>query len=374
MDRMNSGVRVIDSPQTPVAGESPHGSPPRPFPPAPPGRLNYAARPKSALLAAHEPKKATSTYRAFRGFELPPEPKPTRLLTREERKKQSINNNLRNAIFHSAEPQSPVTRRLLKDSEHAENPERPKLGKLAGYSAHYTAMAKLRPESPWSEYNTRGGRIQPKQKEEATLTVSELEKMLEGDKNELAGPQIRPSVAVPSGWSKVDVIRTLPMPAEKAEEIRREQELAEAENEWKDMRRRIFGLPEPAAKQGKTESRADTGDSHQTSMRGQPGKYGDMYTCGTSRCCAKFGNCDPTLCVHIITDGCEGHMRAATNGTRLHTVTVHYEDENGNRKIHKETHMHLETETCDHHSCVHIHLPKKVQARPKDSAPCPPCR
>lgn len=104
-------------------------------------------------------------------------------------------------------------------------------------------------------------------------------------------------------------------------------------------------------------------DKVQTCERGTNSKFGRMYTVGTSPCCADF-KCDPTRCVHIIHDSLEsgGYRGEAdmreTGKKRLHTVTVYYEDEKGNSRVHRQTHVHADTELCHHRSCTHIHLPK----------------
>ena len=54
-----------------------------------------------------------------------------------------------------------MTRQLLRDSANAEHAEqdRPKLQQMSGYHAQWAATGKLRPQSAWSPYSTRGGKV-----------------------------------------------------------------------------------------------------------------------------------------------------------------------------------------------------------------------
>ena len=150
------------------------------------------------------------------------------------------------------------------------------------------------------------------------------------------------------------------MSKEVEEEHKRHQEVIDAEKTWRAKQKQLRNEPAQPEKE-EIGSKNNSGDAASMSMRGADNRFGRMYTCGTSKCCVLFGKCDPTRCVHIVEpQGGAGDLREMKNGIKLHTVTVHYEDERGNKMTHRETHCHTGLDTCDHRSCVHIHLPKSI--------------
>jgi len=254
---------------------------------------------------------------------------PKRLLTREEKRVKAVNDNLRTAIFLSSEPQSAVTRQLLRDSEDAENPERPRLMQISGYHAAYASSGKLRPESAFSPYSTRGGRIKPAAEklsfEDEDAAFRKQHEALES----LQGRQIEGTVPQLCSWDKIDVIRSMPVSPEEEEKRKKDEALRQSEIEWQRLQS-LLHANDPEVQEvpicQPVESKNDSGETL-TSSRGTNTKYGKMYCVGTSKCCGQF-NCDPTRCVHIIQDsaGYRGEAYMKEDGKkRLHTVTVYYE-------------------------------------------------
>eukprot|EP00656_Telonema_subtile_P016076 TRINITY_DN18478_c0_g1_i2.p3 TRINITY_DN18478_c0_g1~~TRINITY_DN18478_c0_g1_i2.p3 ORF type:complete len:175 (+),score=38.74 TRINITY_DN18478_c0_g1_i2:840-1364(+) len=157
-------------------------------------------------------------------------------------------------------------------------------------------------------------------------------------------------IAVPC--STVGFIKTIQLPAHVEAEQRAHQELLAAEKEAKRVKRLLE--PEKPTPEPNVRGRA-TGDQFQTCVRGSGKPLAKMYTIGTSRCCGTFGDCDPTRCVHIVTDD-EGGELIDDERTLWHTITVYYNDSKGNQKVHRETHLHDEREHRHHRACIHMHL------------------
>jgi len=178
----------------------------------------------------------------------------------------------------------------------------------------------------------------------------------------MKGRQINGTVPQLCSWDKLDLIRTKPYTRQEEEQKRKDIILRQAEREWKRVQLLLKGEIkfEESAELEQTE-----GDKVQTCERGTDTKFGRMYTVGTSQCCAEF-NCDPTRCVHIINDEEHDCPNMREDGKhRMHTVTIYYEDEKGNSKVHRQTHVHADTEICHHRSCTHLHLPKsRLHLRP----------
>jgi len=107
----------------------------------------------------------------------------------------------------------------------------------AGYFAKYMSQAKLRPESAWSEYNTRGGKVMPDV--DCGIGAGNSRKMFRkyGQQvdEETAGKQILGTVPIPCEWDKIEVIRTVPAVPEDLEEQERRRNLELAEAEWNKL-------------------------------------------------------------------------------------------------------------------------------------------
>lgn len=334
------------------------GSPPRPLSSSAPGRdsLRYAESTQMKTKTStgsgwQDPRKATSTYRLFKGFEYSQEIPLARTLTKEELQAKQVHDGLRKAVYWCGRPSSPVTRQLMKDSEGAEHIVQPRVSHVSGYQSQYCSVAKLRPESAWSCNRSSACRHVAAPGEGAPSTPgptpsSETASAVGGDQREI--PAI---IAVPC--SQVGFIKTIELPPHVLAEQRAHQELVEAEKEFHRLKKALTAhktaKPEPIPRE------SASGGQFQTSLRGSGGPLAKMYTIGTSRCCATFGDCDPTRCVHIVTND-DGDDLIDDEHTLLHTITIYYNDSKGNPKVHRETHRHNEREQQHHRACIHMHL------------------
>jgi len=222
-----------------------------------------------------DPRKATSTYRAFKGFEYSQQVPLARPLTNEEKRVKSVNDNLRRAVYSSGRPSSPVTQQLMRDSESAEHIERLKTSHVSGYQAHYASVGKLNPEAPWACNQSSACRNVPEDTRTNIMEISDkpAQFLLK------PGHEIPEVICMPCSNKDVKWIKAIQLKPEIAAEQQRQKECLEAERDFQAMKKRLASI----GKKKVEEEKPTEVTRYSTSMRGSCCPMGKMYTIGTSR-------------------------------------------------------------------------------------------
>jgi len=323
------------------------GVPPRSFDASKSGKMSLRfaeSRPDicpkvSKSSGWQDPRKATSTYRMFRGFEYSQEiPKP-RLLTLDEKRKKRIGDDLRAAVYAGDRPRTAVTRQLMRDSEAAERIERPTVRHISGYQSQYASVAKLKDDHPYACMKSGGRRVDFKAAaaEEAAKEAAAM------DLDVVLVPRLHAQPCSSNLIPGLEFINTIPLAEEQIAAREEKEQLEASEKEYKRLKKVYDDIMQQ--KQLKApESGLNVAREAKSHFQMSRGNEGTQYTIGTSKCCAKFQDCDPTRCVHIITDGPD---RGAPGGTALkanttalhHSVTIFYTDtRTGKAAVHSKSH------------------------------------